>query len=46
MKIIEIGKNIEQIGGFKAFVPNPFPPKDGFGLEPQIIKKNDQATSG
>ncbi|OGS18322.1 MAG: hypothetical protein A3J83_08430 [Elusimicrobia bacterium RIFOXYA2_FULL_40_6] len=44
MKIIEIGKNIEQIGGFKAFVPNPFPPKDGFGLEPQIIKKNDQAT--
>ncbi|MCG2710906.1 MAG: Fic family protein [Candidatus Omnitrophica bacterium] len=44
MKIIEIGKNIQQKEGFKAFIPNPFPPKDGFAFEPTILKKNDQAT--
>lgn len=44
MKLIEIGKNIEQKQGFKAFVPNPFPPKGGFDFDPQIFKKNDQAT--
>ncbi len=44
MKIIEIGKNTQQIKGFKAFIPNPFPPKGGFDFNSVILKKNDQAT--
>lgn len=44
MKIIEIGKNVQQRGGFKAFIPNPFPPKNGFIFDAKILKKNDQAT--
>jgi len=44
MKNIEIGKNIKQINGFKAFIPNPFPPKGGFDFDAKILKKNDQAT--
>jgi len=44
MEIIEIGKNRPQSKGFKAFIPNPFPPKDGFSFEAKILKKNDQAT--
>lgn len=44
MKTIEIGKNIQQPGNFKAFIPHPFPPKGGFGFETTILKKNDQAT--
>lgn len=44
MEIIEIGKNIQQKEGFKAFIPNPFPPKDRFYFNPAILKKNDQAT--
>jgi len=44
MKTIEIGKNIQQKEGFKAFVPNPFPPKGGFDFDSNILKKNDQAT--
>jgi Fic family protein len=43
MKTIEIGKNIQQVEGFKAFIPNPFPPKDGFDFNSLILKKNDQA---
>lgn len=44
MKTIEIGKNIQQPGGFKAFVLNSFPPKGGFDFDSAILKKNDQAT--
>jgi len=44
MKIVEIGKYVSQKEGFKAFVPNPFPPKEGFDFDVQILKKNDQAT--
>src|SRR5680860_379509 len=44
MKIIEIGKNTQQKEGFKAFIPNPFPPKGGFDFNSVILKKNDQAT--
>jgi Fic family protein len=43
MKRIEIGKNIEQKGGFKAFIPNPFPPKEGFAWDPNLVKKADHA---
>ncbi|MBU0743973.1 MAG: Fic family protein [Gammaproteobacteria bacterium] len=44
MKLIEIGKNIQQPGDFKAFIPHPFPPKGGFEFDVAILKKNDQAT--
>ena len=44
MKNIEIGALQEQSGGFKAFIPNPFPAKEGFDFDPNILKKNDQAT--
>lgn len=44
MKTVEIGKNIQQKDGFKAFVPNPFPPRGGFDFDSKILKKNDQAT--
>lgn len=44
MKDIPIGTFQVQKEGFKAFVPNPFPPKDGFEFEPKILKKVDLAT--
>ena len=44
MPKIEIGKNIQQKGGFRAFIPNPFPPKEGFNFDPQVLKKNNEAT--
>jgi len=44
MEIIEIGKYIRQREGFKAFMPNPFPPKGGFNFNLVLLKKNDQAT--
>lgn len=44
MQNIKIGQNIEQKEGFKAFTPNPFPPKEGFNFESKILKKNNEAT--
>ncbi|MBU0722125.1 hypothetical protein KKA93_01555 [Patescibacteria group bacterium] len=44
MKITEIGIYKAQITGFKAFVPHPFPPKDGFDFDQNILKKNNEAT--
>lgn len=44
MKKIEIGKNIQQKEDFKAFIPNFFPPRDGFDFDAKILKKNDQAS--
>ncbi len=44
MQSIEIGALTIQPGGFKAFIPHPFPPKGGFSFAPSIIKKNDEAT--
>ena len=44
MKTIELGKNIEQKQGYKAFVPHPFPPKEGFDFDLPLLKKTDQAT--
>jgi Fic family protein len=44
MKKIEIGKNIQQISGYKAFIPNKFPPEEGFSFDSSILKKNEQAT--
>ena len=48
MKSIQIGVNKEQNkgqeGSFKAFIPNPFPPKEGLEFDPKIIKKSNEAT--
>jgi Fic family protein len=44
MKIIEIGSFRNQLGGFKAFIPNPFPPKDGFDFDSKLLKKDNEAT--
>jgi Fic family protein len=44
MKTVEIGTLRTQPGGFKAFIPNPFPPKGGFEFDPAILKKNNEAT--
>jgi Fic family protein len=44
MRTIEIGKYIQQREGFKAFIPNPFPPKEGFDFDSVLLKKNNQAT--
>ncbi|MEI7670310.1 MAG: Fic/DOC family N-terminal domain-containing protein, partial [Pseudomonadota bacterium] len=41
---IEIGKIIKQKQGFSAFIPNKFPPKEGFKFDSYILKKNEQAT--
>ena len=44
MNFIKIGSNIEQKQGFKAFIPCPFPPKEGFNFDPKILKKDNEAT--
>ena len=44
MKNIEIGALTIQPGGFKAFIPNPFPPEEGFEFAPSTLRKNEEAT--
>jgi Fic family protein len=44
MKRSELGKNIDQREGFRAFIPHPFPPKEGFVWDSRLLKKTDQAT--
>lgn len=44
MQSVKIGEFKPQKTGFKAFTPNPFPPKEGFYFDPKILKKNDEAT--
>lgn len=44
MKKIEIGLLREQKAGFKAFFPHKFPPKDGFPLPLEVLKKGTEAT--
>jgi Fic family protein len=44
MNVVKIGSNIEQPQGFKAFIPLPFPPKEGFNFNPRILKKDNEAT--
>lgn len=44
MKSIEIGQLKQQPEGFKAFIPGPFPPKNGFEFDAKILKKSDEAT--
>jgi Fic family protein len=48
MKSSQIGtikdQNKSQEGGFKAFIPNPFPPKGALEFDAKIIKKSNEAT--
>ena len=44
MNTTVIGTLRAEPGGFKAFIPSPFPPKGGFHFEATILKKNDEAT--
>ena len=44
MSNINIGKLQKQKQGFSAFIPNPFPPQEGFGFSHTIERKNDTAT--
>src|SRR3989339_2123526 len=44
MNLIKIGTSVEQKNGFKAFIPRPFPPKEGFNFNPKIIKKEGEAS--
>ncbi len=44
MTKVKIGELKQQKGGFKAFVPSPFPPERGFKFSHTIERKNDTAT--
>lgn len=44
MKRLELGKNIGQKQGYKAFIPGPFPPKEAFSWDLRLLKKADEAT--
>jgi Fic family protein len=44
MQLSKIGLNKMQKEGFNAFIPNPFPPKDGFIFSANILKKSNEAT--
>ena len=39
-----IGTFRQQPAGFKAFIPAPFPPKDGFSFDARLLKKSSEAT--
>ncbi len=41
---MQVGINKAQKEGFKAFIPNPFPPTEGFNFDAKIIKKSNEAT--
>jgi len=41
---MELGRYITQPQGYKAFIPNRFPPKQGFNLSADIIQKANFAT--
>lgn len=44
MKSLQIGTIRQQPEGFKAFIPDPFPPKGNFEFDSKIIKKSTEAT--
>lgn len=44
MQNIKIGQYKIQAQGYKAFIPNPFPLKDGFNFDQNLFKKNNEAT--
>src|SRR3989344_7732280 len=44
MEPIKLGTLRAQPGGFQAFIPSQFPPKEGFVFDAKLLKKNDEAT--
>jgi len=44
MEISKIGTYKQQPGGYRAFIPDPFPPGAGFSFQPDIMAKNTHAT--
>ena len=40
---MQIGQNIQQKDGYKAFTPFDFPPKNGFVISPKLYKKHEEA---
>ncbi len=44
MKPLELGVLRKQAGGYSAFIPNPFPPQDGFEFSPALLKKSTEAS--
>jgi len=41
---MQIGNLIKQPQGYRAFIPNPFPPKEGFSFSTKLIQRASQAT--
>ncbi len=41
---MRLGTNIKQPAGYKAYIPKPFPPADGFELSSALIQKANVAT--
>ncbi|TSA46254.1 Fic family protein [bacterium] len=39
----KIGRYIQQIGGYKAFTPLPFPPQGGFPITSRLYKRHEEA---
>jgi Fic family protein len=44
VKNIQIGRLVTQPGGFKAFIPNSFPPEEGLEFSQATLRKDNQAT--
>ena len=44
MQTLEMGKYRRQPGGYSAFIPHPYPPKNGFEFSSSLYKKNNIAT--
>jgi len=41
---MKIGKYIKQVSGYKAFIPEKFPPTEGFSFSDDILQKANDAT--
>ncbi|EKD43590.1 MAG: Filamentation induced by cAMP protein Fic [uncultured bacterium] len=39
-----IGRNVQQKEGYQAFIPEPFPTKELFSIDPSIVKKDAEAS--
>lgn len=40
---LQIGRYIHQIGGYRAFIPYAFPPKEGIFISPKLHKTHEEA---
>lgn len=41
---MKVGKNIKQASGYRAFIPEAFPPTDGYAFSDDILQKANEAT--